>query len=83
MGLRDIILGITPPQSVEEGDHPVTASLASARWPTWEQLTGSSGVNVARNQAMTVPTIARARNIVVRQHLRPCRCTASQATAET
>jgi HK97 family phage portal protein len=64
MGLRDIILGITPPQSVEEGDHPVTASLASARWPTWEQLTGASGVNVARNQAMTVPTIARARNIV-------------------
>jgi HK97 family phage portal protein len=64
MGLRDIILGTTPPQPPEEGDRPVTASLASARWPTWEQLTGSSGVNVARNQAMTVPTIARARNII-------------------
>jgi HK97 family phage portal protein len=64
MGLLDIILGSTPPQHSEEGDSHVTASLASARWPTWEQLTGASGVNVARNQAMTVPAIARARNII-------------------
>jgi len=64
MGLRDIILGTTPPQRLEEGETPITASLASARWPTWEQLTGASGVNVARNQAMTVPAIARARNIM-------------------
>ena len=64
MGLRDIILGTTPPPQSEEGETPITASLASARWPTWEQLTGASGVNVARNQAMTVPAIARARNII-------------------
>jgi HK97 family phage portal protein len=64
MGLLDIILGTAPSQHVEEDGHPVTASLASARWPTWEQLTGASSVNVARNQAMTVPTIARARNII-------------------
>jgi HK97 family phage portal protein len=64
MGLRDIILGTTPPPQSEEGEPTVTASLASARWPTWEQLTGASGVNVARNQAMTVPAIARARNII-------------------
>ena len=64
MGLLDIILGTAPPQSSEEGDTPVTASLAPARWPTFEQLTGAAGVNVARNQAMTVPAVARARNII-------------------
>ena len=64
MGLLDIILGTEPPRATEEDDLPVTASLASARWPTWQELTGTSGVNVARNQAMTVPAIARARNII-------------------
>jgi len=64
MGLLDIILGTTPPPASEEGDLPVTASLASARWPTYQELSGTSGVNVARNQAMTVPAIARARNII-------------------
>lgn len=63
MGLLDIILGTTPPPASED-DLPVTASLASARWPTWQELNGTSGVNVARNQAMTVPAIARARNII-------------------